>query len=312
MPGPRLEPFSDAHLDDAEELLAERHRRQLVAEPLLAAKPDFRAELVEEWSAEGASGSALWQDGGLRGYLVGSPRSFTNTGLTWFVAGFAGVALDGDPELLRDLYAHAAARWVDGGHMRHGVYVPASDGPLVDAWFRSCFGASGITAARETAPEAFDSELTVRDGTPEDLEAAARLDGAMADSMQPAPSFSGMTATPADERLDEWRDTWDDEQFQHFAAELDGRVVGHLLLYRGRTGLRIPADSIDLAAASTEPEARGTGVGRALTAHALTWAHDHGYTSMTTDWRMTNLFASRFWPKRGFRPTFLRLYRSIP
>jgi hypothetical protein len=27
---------------------------------------------------------------------------------------------------------------------------------------------------------------------------------------------------------------------------------------------------------------------------------------------MTNLLASRFWPARGFRPTFLRLYRSIP
>jgi len=33
---------------------------------------------------------------------------------------------------------------------------------------------------------------------------------------------------------------------------------------------------------------------------------------MTTDWRVTNLWASRFWPKRGFRTAFLRLYRSIP
>jgi hypothetical protein len=33
---------------------------------------------------------------------------------------------------------------------------------------------------------------------------------------------------------------------------------------------------------------------------------------MVTDWRETNLLASRFWPKRGFRRTFLRLYRSIP
>ena len=42
------------------------------------------------------------------------------------------------------------------------------------------------------------------------------------------------------------------------------------------------------------------------------WAHDRGFPTMVTDWRMTNLFASRFWPKRGFRETFLRLYRSIP
>jgi GNAT superfamily N-acetyltransferase len=53
-------------------------------------------------------------------------------------------------------------------------------------------------------------------------------------------------------------------------------------------------------------------VGRALTAHVLEWAKEHGYGSMTTDWRMMNLFASRFWPARGFRPTFLRMYRSIP
>jgi hypothetical protein len=33
---------------------------------------------------------------------------------------------------------------------------------------------------------------------------------------------------------------------------------------------------------------------------------------MVTDWRVTNLLSSRFWPKRGFRPVFLRLYRSIP
>ena len=42
------------------------------------------------------------------------------------------------------------------------------------------------------------------------------------------------------------------------------------------------------------------------------WAHELGYPTMITDWRMTNLEASRFWPRRGFRETFLRLYRSIP
>ena len=78
----------------------------------------------------------------------------------------------------------------------------------------------------------------------------------------------------------------------------------------GPHDLRVPADSIDLANASTFPEARGSASGRALLAHVLTWAHEHGYPTMITDWRMTNLLASRFWPKRGFRPTFVRLYRS--
>ena len=190
MPGLDFEPFSTPHLDDAAELLARRHRRHLEHEPLLRQDPDFRAEVEQAAADDGASGSVLFDGARLRGYVVGAPRSFTNTGLTWLVVGFAGLALEGDPEDLRDLYADASGRWVEAGHTRHGVYVPSSDPGLVDAWFRLCFGASGVTAARETRHETFESGVEVRDGTPDDLEAAARLDGAMADSMQPPPSFS--------------------------------------------------------------------------------------------------------------------------
>jgi ribosomal protein S18 acetylase RimI-like enzyme len=49
-----------------------------------------------------------------------------------------------------------------------------------------------------------------------------------------------------------------------------------------------------------------------LTDATFAAAAARGYTAMVTDWRVTNLLASRFWPKRGFRTAFLRLYRSIP
>jgi ribosomal protein S18 acetylase RimI-like enzyme len=60
------------------------------------------------------------------------------------------------------------------------------------------------------------------------------------------------------------------------------------------------------------PEARGSGIGVALTEAVLARAREEGYACMITDWRVTNLLASRFWPRRGFRPMFFRLYRSIP
>ena len=31
---------------------------------------------------------------------------------------------------------------------------------------------------------------------------------------------------------------------------------------------------------------------------------------VVTDWRETNLLASRFWPARGFRPSYVRLHRA--
>ncbi|HEY2354865.1 MAG TPA: GNAT family N-acetyltransferase [Gaiellaceae bacterium] len=302
----KIVPFTDAHLDDAAEMLAVRHERHRAFEPLLPADVDFRAEVKKEWSADGASGVFS-----PAGYLIGSPQRKGNA--TWMWAGVAAHAIAGDAEHARDLYAAAAQRWVDEGHKEHAVFLPAHDAELIDAWFRLSFGASGVLAIRATAgEEPYDGDVEIRPGTPDDFGHAARLEIAMHDAMGPSPSFSGFSQDDPDEVEREWREDPDVDKFELFVAERDGAVVGHLLLYRRPPDLRVPRDAIDLAQASTYAEARGTGVGRALTAHGIRWAHEHGYPSMTIDWRTTNLWASRFWPNRGFRPSFVRLYRSIP
>ena len=77
-------------------------------------------------------------------------------------------------------------------------------------------------------------------------------------------------------------------------------------------GLVQPDGAACLGWAVSRPEVRGSGTGSALTDAAFAWAHEQGYAAMVTDWRETNLLSSRFWPARGFRRSFLRLYRSIP
>ncbi len=301
-----LVPFADDHLEDASRLLAARHARHREAEPLLPELSDPLAAVEQEWRLEGASG-VFARDA----YLIAAPA--TVAGITWMRVGIAGQAVERSPEAMRDLYAAAAQRWVDEGHASHAVFVPSFDRELVDAWFRLSFGASAALAMRETGPEEpFDAGVAIRRGTPDDFDDAARLELAMGESMRPAPSFSNMPRQTHEEVLAEWREDGDSDKYELFVAERDGRIVGHILLYRRPPDLRVPENSIDLAQASTEPESRGTGVGRALTAHVIRWAHEHGYPVMTTDWRMTNLWASRFWPRRGFRITFLRLYRAIP
>jgi ribosomal protein S18 acetylase RimI-like enzyme len=310
MPALELLPFADEHVEPAAALLAERHARHRAAEPLLPDVTDFRAQVERDWGAEGASGAVALAGDEVVGYLVGSKLD-DGIGPTVRIA-IAGFAVR-EPEVARDLYAAAAPRWVEEGVSRHYVFVPALP-ELVDPWFRLCFGASAALAARETAVEEARVEgVRVRAGTEGDLEAAAGYDRLLWQHLSGSPSFSRRQTAPEDEFVEDWRGTWDDPQFTHFVAERDGRIVGHLLLYRRPEGdLRVPPRSIDLANAATDPEARGSGAGLALTAHALTWAKEHGIETMITDWRMTNLLASRFWPRRGFRETFLRLYRSIP
>jgi GNAT superfamily N-acetyltransferase len=302
-----IQPFKDEHLDAAAELLAERHARHREAEPLLPADVDFRGQIEGEWRTEGASGAFASRSGEPVGYLVGFPNP--PFGLR---VGIGGHAVRGDAEAARDLYAAAAAAWLEAGQAQQDVFVPSTDAALVDAWFRLSFGAGAVLATRETAAEsAFDAGVVIRPGTPDDLEASALLDRELTLSMQPSPSFSTVHLESVEEFIEGWQGTWDDPQFIHFVAERDGRVVGHSLLYKRPADLRVPADSIDLANASTFPEERGSGVGRALFAHVLTWAYEHGYPTMVTDWRMTNMLASRFWPRRGFRPVFVRMHRNL-
>jgi GNAT superfamily N-acetyltransferase len=154
----------------------------------------------------------------------------------------------------------------------------------------------------------------VRPSTPDDLDAVAGFDELLWTQLNRTPSFSGRVIPSTDGFRAEWSTLWQEDEYPfHVVAEREGRVVGHALLYSRPTGdLRVPADNIDLAHVATLEDVRGTGVGLLLTAHALDWARDHGYRSMTTDWRMVNLLASRFWPRRGFRPQYLRLYRAVP
>jgi GNAT superfamily N-acetyltransferase len=302
--------FTDEHVDGAAAVLAERHAAHLAVEPLLPHRTDFREQV--EKAREDATGTVAIDGGEVVGYLLG-PRREDSIGAHIWIAS-AGHAVR-DPEVVRDLYAVAAERWVADDLTRHFVYVPAMQ-ELVEPWLRLSFGISAAQAAMETRPSAqaaAGTSITVRPSTPEDTPVAAAYDRQLQLHLRESPSFGGLTVQTDQEVLDEWREGEGDPQYTHFVAEHDGRIVGHLLLYRRPEGdLRVPPESIDLANALTESRARGSGAMVALTEHALGWAYEHGYSTMITDWRMTNLLASRFWPRRGFRETFLRLYRSIP
>lgn len=294
MPDVEIRPFSDEHVEAAAGLLAERHRRHLAAEPLLARDVDYRAQLA------GKEGVVALRDGDVHAYLLGQ-----TTDEDAFVD-FAGCAA-ADPELLRDLYAVLAPTW---DRDRQRVYLPASDSQLIDVWFRLAFGLQFTLAVREPEPGRGEG---VRPGRPDDLDAVVDFEHAFSDHLRESPSFSGRQPQTDDELRADWEGTWKDERFHHFVLERDDRAVGHVLLYRRETGdLRVPANSIDLALVVTLPEVRGTGAGSALVSHALGWAHDQGFDAVTIDWRVVNLLADRFFRARGFRPTFLRLYRHVP
>lgn len=294
-----VEPFSDAHLGAAAELLARRHARHREAEPLPPADVDFRADVEALWRSPGASGAVSES-----GFVIGAPRDNPVWGPNVWVE-LAGHAVE-EPEHARDLYALAAQRWVDEGHTRHYAIVPATDAELVDAWFRLGFGQQHAVGMREVPAEAA-WPAGVREALPEDAEALVALAPLLSDHQALAPVFG-----PG-------RGDWEETDLREKIAEdvaagrilVDESLRGCVYLDERDANLHRPRSAF-LAWIAVEPAARGNGVGLALTEASLAWARSHGHDVIAADWRVTNLLSSRFWPARGFRTTFLRLYRSIP
>lgn len=292
-----IHPLSELR-DEAAALLAERFARQRAAEPLLPAIDDFEPYLPEEGLVASRGGEAV-------AYLAGAVDEDSKMA-RWLFAGHAAR----EPEALRDLFAVQAGEFDVSRFM---VTVPATDRDLLDVWFRLAFGCQAVWAVREVEQvEPVHFGGTIRPATPDDVEAIVDLDLVLYAHQEATPSFSEFSPPPREQSEQETSELWGG-QYVTFVAEQRGDVVGMLILYPRPGGdLRVPAGNIDLAFAATRPEVRGSGVGRALTAFALRYAHEHGYRSMTTDWRMVNLLSSRFWPRRGFRPQYLRLYRAVP
>jgi ribosomal protein S18 acetylase RimI-like enzyme len=319
----RLEvvPFSDTHLDDAARLLAARQARHREAEPSLPVRfedpPAARAEVEEAWRAEGASGTAALRDGRVVGYLIGTPRDVEVWGENVWVE-LAGHAVE-EPEDIRDLYAVAAARWFEEGRRRQYALVPASDADLLDAWSRLSFGQQHAHALQEVAPRevALPPGVEIREPHTEEIDDLIDVGLALPSHQTRSPVFSTIEPPTREEEREEWVKTLAGDEEHIPVAYRDGKPVAvwsvmPVEVSSQHRGVGRPERAAFIGFASTLPEFRCTGVGLALTDASFNWAAENGYEVMVTDWRVTNLLSSRFWPKRGFRPVFLRLYRSIP
>ena len=296
--GLEIHPLSELREESAA-LLAERFARQRSAEPLLPEVADFVAHLPEEGHVATRGGEAV-------AYLGGTVDEEYRIA-RWPFAGHAAR----EPEALRDLFALQAGEL---GLSRFMLTVPASAPELVDVWFRLGFGCQAVWAVREpeaVPPVGFGGEIRL--ATEDDLGAGLDLFAELVDHQAQTPSFSDFKAQPRDELEAEALEDFRGGVFVELVAERDGRIVGWLSLYERPEGdLRVPAGNIDLSFAATRQGVRGEGVGLALAHHALAYAAEHGFRSITVDWRSANLLSSRFWPKRGFRPQYLRLYRAVP
>ncbi|HWN20725.1 MAG TPA: GNAT family N-acetyltransferase [Gaiellaceae bacterium] len=258
---------------------------------------------------EGEKTGAEARQGGTRvAHLVGALGEAPSRGKhVWVGLDDHSLAPGTAPELLADVYAVAGGPWVADGYLTHIVVVLA-DGPLPALFFRLGFGQEQVHATGPTLEHAPPEPqgFTIRQAAPTDLERVLDVAGTISSHQAGAPVWAGLPVSVREDMRDDWEELLAEEGAVVLLAERDGETLGYVATYAGdEPGLA------HLPVAGTGADARGGGIGVALVEHALHRAHRDGMHSVALDWRSTNLLASRFWPKRGFVPTHLRLRRDV-
>jgi ribosomal protein S18 acetylase RimI-like enzyme len=254
------------------------------------------------------SGAEALREGTRLAHLVGSFGEAPSRGrYAWVGLRDHSLAAGEAPELLADVYAAAGAPWVEGGRLTHIVEV-AAEGPLPQLFFALGFGQEQVHAtARVRVEEPSAPEgATIRRAGPDDLELLLDVAGMIGEHQVGPPVWSGLPPPEREAIRGDWAEFLKDETAVILVAERDGSAVGYAAIHPGED-----AAVAHLPVAGTRPDVRGAGIGVALAEHALHQAHLAGFESVALDWRSTNLLASRFWPRRGFRPTHLRLRRDV-
>jgi ribosomal protein S18 acetylase RimI-like enzyme len=320
----RIVPFSDGLLPQAGELLARRHQRDRVVFPGLPARfegPAVARKAIKATLHRGqAGGFAALENGRLVAYLIGDmviDNLWSRSG--WVRTPGCAHAPDVSVEAIRDLYAALGARWVGYGVFFHFVLIPVTDPALVQAWFSLSFGIEQVHALADLevisrATSSVLPEIEIRKAGAGDRQHLAEMSDVIWKTQVQAPAWGVMMPETVGENVAGWSELVDRADVTVWLALAGSRVVGvqgYWPAEQADDNLLIPEECAHMSVAGTREEARGKGIGTLLTNHGLVQARVAGYRFCETDWRSTNLLASRFWPRQGFCPVAYRLVRRI-
>jgi len=322
-------PFHDDLIPQAGKLLTLRHRNDRISLPALPSRfedPSVACRAIQtSLHRQHTSGFAALSKGKLIAYLIGDMVIDNLWGRSaWVRTPGCAYLPETEVEIIRDLYAALGAHWVDYGIFFHYVLLPITDKSLIHAWFSLSFSIEHIYALADL--EALDLVLPnplpgieIRKAGPQDRQRLADMSDVVWREQVKAPVWAVQMPEAVDENREIWASQVDEPDMTIWLAlETNGRVVGIQGFWPAETALNASEDNLfipercaHMGMAGTREDKRGQGISTLLTYHVLTQARESGYRFCNTDWRSTNLLASRFWPHRGYQPVAYRLVRRI-
>lgn len=232
---------------------------------------------------------------------------------------YIAIAEDAHPRLVRLLYAEAGAEWIAGGYFQHILYVPIGYDRLVYEWLDQGFRFEqkyAILDIQNYKPKATDAEkkvLSVRRLAESDSDMLKRMSRWNSIHQAAAPSWNPITKESLEDVKSGYAALAKDADAIVMIGEQDEIPVGFHVYYEADSSVNMftPDRTVELPAASTNPQYRGRGVGKALADASYAQLKELGYDYSLADWHTPNHLASYFWPKLGYQPFMIRMVRKV-
>ncbi|AQU78183.1 MULTISPECIES: GNAT family N-acetyltransferase [Planococcus] len=281
-------------IDDAETVLRKLLERPFINGIVAVRGIDVIGYLLYEFKEDAKNGRFVWMD-------------------------YESIAISGHehPRLLRLLYANAGAEWIKNGYFHHMLLAPLGNELVIDQWLDQSFSFDqkyGVLSLDDFKPKTGSiPKLEFRKGDREDSPLLKKM--AMWNSIHQAtaPSWLPITRETLEDVKENYEALTENEDAYLWMAEQGNRIAGFHVYFRKEEPMSLvtPENCAELPAASTNPDLRGRGVGKALANHCFSEMKKQGFDYLVADWNTANQLASYFWPRMGFQPIMVRMTRKI-
>lgn len=262
-------------------------------------------------------GIGAFDNDGLIGYIIGEIKIDTDylRGRHIWVP-YEGIAIrkDQSSELIRNLYAKASVIWLEQGCFSHYALVPLGSQAYYEAFLRLSFcieQVHGIMSMEDYEPFANVADIDIRLANKMDSEVMGKMSSIISSYQNSEPMFQPISPELAVKIKEGYEKSVFDNETTIFIAEKDKKEFGFQEYEAATPNLMIPDDGVELNIAGVYSSQMNSGIGKKLMNESYKVMKDRGYNSIITDWRITNLASSTFWPKCGFKPIAYRMVRRI-
>ena len=250
----------------------------------------------------------------LVGYLMGE-IVISNRAGRYAMVPYEGVAIRGDQssELIRSLYTKVSALWLEQGCFDHSIFVPIANQVYYEAFLHLSFAIEQVHAVmniEEYKPFEIAADVDIRLANKMDSEALGKMSSIISQYQNSAPVFIPSLPEVVTRIKEGFKGLVEGDDIV-LIAEKDGEEIGFQDYEAATPNLMRPDDAIELCVAGTYASKMGSGVGKQLMNQGCRIIKEKGFSSIITDWRITNLASSTFWPKCGFKPVAYRMARYI-